>query len=103
MNTYQVSTVSPIFISLTCFACFPLYQFISAYSFSDISRSQWPISSRTTCNRFVLIVQLSLRYPSVRRIYEFVGWLEMETRRNLPKQRRQNLLVHVKQPLQPVL
>ena len=76
----------PLSISLMCFPRFPLYKFISAYSFSNISRSQWPISSRTTCNRFILIVQLSLRYSSIRRTYEFVGWLKMETQRKLPSE-----------------
>jgi len=33
-----------------------------------------------------LIVLLSLRYSSIRRTYEFVGWLKIETRRNLPNE-----------------
>jgi len=32
--------------------------FMSVYSLSNTSYSQWPISSRTTCSRFVLIVPL---------------------------------------------
>lgn len=54
-------------ISVTCFACFPLYQFKSAYSFSNISCSHNAISSRITCRRFVLITPLSFRYPSGKR------------------------------------
>ena len=51
-------------ISFTCFACFPLYQFKSANSFSKTSLSQSAISSRMTCNRFVLITPFSFKYPS---------------------------------------
>ena len=62
--------------------CFSLYQFISAYSFSSPAFVEIPICTIKLMKLFDIV---------------------MEKEREQLTEGRQNLFIHVKQPLQPVL
>jgi hypothetical protein len=62
-----------------------LFELILLNTINSLGLRKIENSIRITRKCSILIVLLSLRYPSIR-IYEFVGWLKMETQRNLPNE-----------------